>query len=184
MAFFARSETSAMAQNPSSNPKPRSRRSRPLQVAEEIKDWVVERGLQPGDRLPGEAEMIARFGMSKGTIREAMRLLQAQGLIETKTGPGGGSFVGEVTRERATALLGNYFYSRDVTIDDIYQVRIALEPLLASSLAGRLSDAQLVELEEIIKAAHTGKIGDGKIFVTPVEQAIRIRTSESGRDAL
>ena len=39
-------------------------------------------------------------------------------------------------------------------------------------------------IEAIIKAAHTGKIGDGKIFVTPVEQAIRIRTSESGRDAL
>lgn len=95
--------------------------------------------------------MIDRFGMSKGTIREAMRLLQAQGLIETKTGPGGGSFMGEVTRERATALLANYFYFRDVTIDDIYQVRIALEPELAASLAGRLSDSQLRELEFIME---------------------------------
>jgi len=41
-----------------------------------------------------------------------------------------------------------------------------------------------VVIEAIIKAAHTGKIGDGKIFVTPVEQAIRIRTGETGRDAL
>lgn len=39
-------------------------------------------------------------------------------------------------------------------------------------------------IEAIIKAAHTGKIGDGKIFVTPIEQAIRIRTSETGREAL
>jgi len=39
-------------------------------------------------------------------------------------------------------------------------------------------------IEAILKAAHTGKIGDGKIFVTPVEQAIRIRTGETGRDAL
>lgn len=139
-----------MTENALQDPAIRSRRSRPFHVADAIKDWVVERGLQPGDRLPGEAELIDRFGMSKGTIREAMRLLQAQGLIETKTGPGGGSFVGEVTRERATALLGNYFYFRDVTIDDIYQVRIALEPLLAASLAGRLSDAQLGELEEIM----------------------------------
>lgn len=77
--------------------------------------------------------------------------MQAQGLIETKTGPGGGSFVGEVTRERATALLANYFYFRDVTIDDIYQVRIALEPELAASLAGRLSDSQLRELELIME---------------------------------
>lgn len=131
--------------------KTSSRRSRPLRVAEEIKDWVVERGLQPGDRLPGEAELIERFRMSKGTIREAMRLLQAQGLVETKTGPGGGSFVGEVTRDRAAALLANYFYFRDVTIDDIYQVRIALEPELAASLAGKLSDAQIAELEAIMQ---------------------------------
>ena len=51
------------------------RRSRPVRVAEAIKEWVVEKGLAPGDRLPGEAELIARFAMSKGTIREAMRLL-------------------------------------------------------------------------------------------------------------
>lgn len=140
-----------MAASAPPDPKSRSRRSRPLHVADAIKDWVVERGLQPGDRLPGETELIDRFGMSKGTIREAMRLLQAQGLIETKTGPGGGSFVGAVTRERATALLANYFYFRDVTIDDIYQVRISLEPELAASLAGRLSDTQLGELEAIME---------------------------------
>src|SRR6056297_38100 len=130
----------------------RPRRSRPVRVAEAIKDWVVEQGLRPGDRLPGEAELIARFQMSKGTIREAMRILQAQGLVETKTGPGGGSFVGEVSRERAHALLANYFYFQNLTIDDIYQVRIVLEPELAASLAGHLDAGQLAELEDIMTA--------------------------------
>lgn len=127
------------------------RRSRPFRVADAIKDWVVEQGLQPGDRLPGEAELITRFGMAKGTIREAMSLLQAQGLVETKTGPGGGSFVGEVSRERAHALLANYFYFRNVTIADIYNVRIALEPEMAATLAGQLTDAQIAELEAIME---------------------------------
>ena len=131
-------------------PKP-PRRSRPVRVAEAIKDWVVEQGLMPGDRLPGEAELIARFQMSKGTIREAMRILQAQGLVETKTGPGGGSFVGEVSQERAHALLANYFYFRNVTIADIYAVRQSLEPEMAASLAGKLSEAQLAELEAIME---------------------------------
>lgn len=141
-----------MASRPPDNPPARpQRRSRPVRVAEAIKDWVVEQGLQPGDRLPGEAELIERFAMSKGTIREAMRLLQAQGLVETKTGPGGGSFVGAVSRERANALLANYFFFRNVTIPDIYQVRIALEPELAASLAGRLSEAQIAELEAIMQ---------------------------------
>ena len=39
-------------------------------------------------------------------------------------------------------------------------------------------------IEAIVKSAHTGKIGDGKIFVTPIEQVIRIRTGETGADAL
>ncbi len=125
-------------------------RRRPARVADEIKEWVVEQGLRRGDRLPGETELIERFGMSKGTIREAMRILEAQGLIETRTGPGGGSFVGEVSAERARALLSNYFYFRDLTIRDIYQLRRLLEPELAASLAGNLEDDALAELEDII----------------------------------
>ena len=50
-------------------------------------------------------------------------MLEAQGLIKTRTGPGGGSFVHEVSRQRAKALLGNYFYFKDLTIGDIYQLR-------------------------------------------------------------
>lgn len=126
------------------------RRSRPVQVADAIKNWVVEQRLQKGDRLPGEAEMIERFAMSKGTIREAMRILEAQGLVETRTGPGGGGFVGQVSAERARALLGNYFYFKNLSVSDIYQLRRALEPELAASLAGELDENALTELEELI----------------------------------
>ena len=127
--------------------KPEQRLSRPARVAEEIKDWVVEQGLQPGDRLPGETELMARYDMAKGTIREAMRILEAQGLIKTRTGPGGGAFVHEVSRARAKALLGNYFYFKDLTVGDIYQLRRALEPELAASLAGTLPEEVLEALE-------------------------------------
>ncbi|SFK05921.1 FadR/GntR family transcriptional regulator [Celeribacter neptunius] len=126
------------------------RLSRPARVAEAIKDWVVERGMQAGDRLPSEPEMMAHFGMAKGTIREAMRILEAQGLIKTRTGPGGGSFVHEVSRTRAKALLGNYFYFKNLTIGDIYQMRRALEPENAAALAGKLSPEVLDQLAEII----------------------------------
>lgn len=126
---------------------PKAKPRRPVQVAETIKNWVVEQGLQAGDRLPGESELIARFEMSKGTIREAMCILEAQGVIRTRTGPGGGSFVEEVSKERARALLGNYFYFKHLTVADIYQLRRALEPELAASLAGKLSERALDELE-------------------------------------
>lgn len=132
---------------PATTRSPTDRLSRPAQVAEAIKDWVVEQHLRPGDRLPGETELIARFAMSKGTIREAMRILEAQGLIKTRTGPGGGSFVHEVSPQRAKALLGNYFFFQDLTIGDIYQLRLALEPDLSATLAGTLPESVLAELE-------------------------------------
>ena len=90
--------------------------------------------------------------MAKGTIREAMRLLEAQGLVKSRTGPGGGNFVHEVSRARAKALLGNYFYFKSLTIDDIYRLRPRpLEPDLAADLAGRLSAETLARLEANVR---------------------------------
>jgi GntR family transcriptional regulator, transcriptional repressor for pyruvate dehydrogenase complex len=133
-----------------SEPHPEQRLSRPQKVAEAIKQWVMDEGWQPGQRLPSETELIGRFGMAKGTIREAIRLLEAQGLVKSRTGPGGGVFVHRVSEERAAALLGNYVYFAHPTIDDIYQLRAALEPELAASLAGRLSVSQLDHLESVV----------------------------------
>ncbi|RVT86763.1 FadR family transcriptional regulator [Rhodobacteraceae bacterium CCMM004] len=162
-----------------------SRRSRPAHVAEAIKDWVVDKGLQPGDRLPGEAELIARFAMSKGTIREAMRMLQAQGLVVTKTGPGGGTFVGRVSKDRARALLANYFYFQQISIDDIYQVRIALEPELAASLAGRLTAAQIAELETIMETyAEPAPDADTERAQHVASLRFHARLAEFGANAL
>lgn len=126
------------------------RLSRPARVAEEIKDWIVQAHFSAGDRLPSEPELIERFRMAKGTIREAMRILEAQGLVKSRTGPGGGTFVHEVSKERARALLGNYFYFKDLTIRDIYALRRVLEPELAASLAGQLSEDALTRLEAIV----------------------------------
>jgi nitrogen regulatory protein PII len=60
---------------------------------------------------------------------------------------------------------------------------VEFQPKIKLMLA--ISDGQVESaIEAICKAAHTGKIGDGKIFVSPLEQSIRIRTSETGEDAL
>jgi DNA-binding FadR family transcriptional regulator len=130
--------------------EPGPKRSRPVQVADQIKRWVVERDLKQGDKLPNEAEMIGLFTVSKGTVREALRILEAQGLIQTRTGPGGGSFVGKVSEDRALSLLGNYFYFENLSLADVYQMRKVLEPELAASLAGKLTDSQLNALADLV----------------------------------
>ena len=128
-----------------------SYKKRTIIVADTIKQMVVTENLKPGDRLPAETELIQRFKMSKGTIREATRLLEAQGLIKTRTGPGGGCFVHEVSELRTIALLSNYFYFKNLNISDIYQIRKLLEPEVAGSLAGNLKKEQLKILNSIIK---------------------------------
>lgn len=128
------------------------RRSRPQRAAAAIKEWMVERGLQPGDRLPSEPELIRHFGMAKGTIREALRVLEAQGLLRTRTGPGGGAFVHAVSETRARALLANYFFFTGIGIADIYELRQTLEPELAAELSGTLTSTQLDTLEQVMAA--------------------------------
>lgn len=125
------------------------KRSRPVQVAVQIKRRVVERDLRKGDKLRNEAERIAQFAVAKGTVREAMRSLEEQALIVSKTGPGGGSSVGDVSRDRAMPLLGNYPYFKDLSLSDIYQMRKLPEPELVAHLAGRLDRDTLAELCEM-----------------------------------
>ena len=127
-------------------------RNRPQAVAQTIKDWIIARGLAPGDRLPQEHQLIADLGVSKGTVREALKVLETQGLIRTRTGPGGGAFITEVGDGLATALLANHFFFKDITIAHIYELRIALEPRLVFDLAPQITDAQIAELRERMSA--------------------------------
>jgi len=127
--------------------KTRSAPKRPVAIAEQIKDWIVEQDLKPGDRLPGERELIIRLSASKSTTREALKVLETQGLIDTRTGPGGGTFVKALSEGQAVELLGNYFFYKNPTIRDIYTLRKLLEPELAASVVGRLSEADFLRLE-------------------------------------
>jgi len=121
--------------------------SRPGEVSEAIKLWIAGQGKMPGDRLPQEPDLIRIFGVSKGTIREALKVLETQGLVKTRTGPGGGAFITEMLETRARALLANYFFFKELGIGDIYELRISLEPELASELALRLGEAEIAVLE-------------------------------------
>ena len=117
------------------------------QVTDALKAMIAEHRLKPGDRLPQEKTLMEDFGAAKGTVREALKALETQGLISTRTGPGGGAFVADVPPDRAMSLLANYFYFKQITIHDIYQLRIQLEPEMAASVVGRLSEADFRRLQ-------------------------------------
>lgn len=124
--------------------------NRPRAVAEALKDWISENALGPGDRLPQEKALIELFNASRGTVREALKLLEAQDLVSIRTGPRGGAYVKDVSLKRATELLGNYFFFKKITIHDIYAVRIRLEPELAAGLVGVITQGDIARLQELM----------------------------------
>jgi DNA-binding FadR family transcriptional regulator len=130
---------------------PPSRKRREESISEQIKEMIVERQLKPGERLPAERELMEIFGASKGSVREALSALRSQGLIRTRTGPGGGVFLAEIDAQRAMALLSNHFIFRTPSVLDIYAVRCELEPELAASVAGQLSAENFARLERTMR---------------------------------
>src|SRR4051812_49660109 len=64
-------------------------------IVGQIRDAISSGGIQPGERLPSERDLGVAFGVSRTTLREALRALEAQGVIEIRTGSRGGAFVAE-----------------------------------------------------------------------------------------
>lgn len=127
------------------------RRKRPDIIADRIREMIVTHGLRPGDRIPHEWLLPETQEASRGTMREAQKILEFQGLIVSKTGPGGGVFVSTVGADQAIRLLDNLFLFQPPSIAEIYAIRKVLEPQLAASVAGRLSPEAFAALQAKIR---------------------------------
>jgi GntR family transcriptional repressor for pyruvate dehydrogenase complex len=119
-------------------------------MVEEIKRWVADQKLAPGDKLPKEHELQNLFGVSKGTAREALKSLEVQGLVTVSTGPAGGATISAVPFDRAFQLVQNYLFFREIDVAQIYAVRRALEPELAAGAVPHLTEADFAALERSI----------------------------------
>ncbi|MBT0565829.1 FadR/GntR family transcriptional regulator [Williamsia sp. CHRR-6] len=103
---------------------------------------VVARGLQPGDRLPAESEMLEDYQVSRETLREALRILEVQGLITLKRGPGGGPFVGALNARYLARTATLFLHLAGATYDEVFDTWQILEPQLAAQVA-RIDDRAL-----------------------------------------
>lgn len=130
-------------------PSRRTKR-RPEEIADRVKDYIRKQRLGPGDRLPQERDLIETFKAAKGTIREAMKTLETQGLVFSRSGPGGGAFVAKPTAQHAMELLSTHFFFNQPSLSDIYAIRKVLEPEVAALVAGRLTEDHLLALENTI----------------------------------
>lgn len=126
------------------------RQKRSDQIVDEVKRWIVAEGKRPGDRLLPEKELVELFGCSKGTVREALKSLEVQGLVSVKTGPRGGATLESVGYEHAALPLRNFLHFQNITGRQLYALRKLLEPEMAASVVGLLTDEDFAALERAI----------------------------------
>ena len=117
-------------------------------IVEQIRTAILDGKLKAGDRLPPERQLMEQFGVSKATLREAVRALETLGFIEVHKGAGGGPFVVEVDMRTAQNGLRNFLHFKDVSIEDLTEVRSILEPYIAQRATNRISREELGELEK------------------------------------
>jgi|YelNatPaOPRAMG01_1025707.scaffolds.fasta_scaffold18721_5 DNA-binding FadR family transcriptional regulator len=133
-----------------------------LFLQEQIKKYIVEKKFSPGDKLPSEAELSKEFGVSRSTIREALRSLEALGIITSQHGSGW--FFKSFSFD---TLAGNLAYSLlfDVhNIFDLLEIRKILELAFIDEAIKSLKDKDLKQLEKIINNMEK-KSRENKSFV-------------------
>lgn len=112
-------------------------------VAEGLRARILSGELSPGDRLV-EAELVAEYGVSRGTVREALRLLASESLVRTVRGRVGGTFVADVEPDSIAGYLrtavGVLLQNEQIALSDLVEVRQLLEPFAAALAAGRHED--------------------------------------------
>ena len=132
-----------------------------VQIAEAIRDAIMSGGLLVDERLPSEAELCEKFGVSRPTVREALKRLAAQNLIRTQRGASGGAFVNRISFEEAygqqittsTLLLS----MNKVDFETACEARYAMERACVALSAARRTPDQLATMRaEIHRQSQPG----------------------------
>lgn len=118
-------------------------------VVEQIQEAILEGELKVGEQLPPERKLIEMFGVSRGTLREALRVLQQKGMIDIKTGVSGGSVVKGVTSESFSENLALLIRYKKVSLKDLAEFREGLEGTVAGLAAERATNGDLTVLKNL-----------------------------------
>jgi GntR family transcriptional repressor for pyruvate dehydrogenase complex len=128
------------------------------QIAYEIRRHIERQGLQPGDRIGTEQELAAEFGVSRPTLREALRLLAGSHLIRASQGRGGGIFVantaGEGMGRHMSEAIGAMLATESVSLYQLLEARMVLEVPLAGLAAASAGPETIEKLEQAIADAE------------------------------
>src|SRR6201996_6414080 len=118
-------------------------------IVDQIRLLMRQGQLKPGDRLPPERDLCERFGVSRVTVREALRMLESSGLVEIRVGARGGAFVTAPSSDRVGEGLADLLTLSVISAADVTEVRLILEIGIVPLVCERATEEDLAALDEI-----------------------------------
>ncbi len=118
----------------------------PAQAAEKISQLIIDRHLKAGDRIPTEHELASQLNVGRGTLREAVKLLESRNILEIRRGVG--TFVANRPGQIDDPLGFAYYPDQKALMRDLLEVRLQLEPWVARVAAMRASEDDLKRVQE------------------------------------
>ncbi|ASY36399.1 MULTISPECIES: FadR/GntR family transcriptional regulator [Streptomyces] len=115
-------------------------------IVEQIRMLLKEEKLKPGDRLPSERDLCVHFGVSRVTVREALRILEAGGLVEIRVGARGGAFVTTPDSRQVGEGLATLLSLSPLTAAEVTEARLVFELGIVPLIVERATDEDLDEL--------------------------------------
>jgi GntR family transcriptional repressor for pyruvate dehydrogenase complex len=154
-------------------------------IIKQIRSAILQGQYQPGDPLPTENELVTQFGVSKQTVREALRTLEGMGFITVKRGAMGGPIVSRIEWATAREYFANFLQFQNVSIRELSEIRLLLEPYMARRAAGNFTPAMVAELQEVHERCETLVKQNKSLLGAEAEVMFHVLLAEkSGNSAL
>jgi GntR family transcriptional repressor for pyruvate dehydrogenase complex len=118
-------------------------------IVDQIRVAIFSGRLKPGDKLPNEKELMEELHVSRGTLREALRSLEGLGLLEMRQGVAGGSYITEIAVEKARDNIISFFHFKRLSLQNLVEVRLMLEPEIAAKVALVITPDDLKKLRDL-----------------------------------
>jgi DNA-binding FadR family transcriptional regulator len=147
-------------------------------IVDQVRQLIRARQLNPGDRLPAERNLCERFGVSRVTVREALRVLEANGLVEIRVGARGGAFVTTPSRERVGAGIADLLTLSAVTAAEVTEARLILELGMISMVCERADDDDIAALFDLCDRQEAALAGGDQNLSLDLSAQFHARLAE------
>jgi GntR family transcriptional regulator, transcriptional repressor for pyruvate dehydrogenase complex len=143
-------------------------------IVEQVKLLLRQGRLKPGDRLPSERELCERFGVSRVTVREALRVLEAGGLIDIRVGARGGAFVTSPTSQQIGAGLADLLHLSPLTAAQVTEARQVFELGIVPLVVERATDEDIAALRDMVHSQQEAVDRDEYVMSMSADFHIRV----------